>query len=144
MMTKRSLARASLLAMLLTLLAGTACTSNPRVKDPESHEWKHDEPELSGDWDEAEARWRRDIANERWSDSGTMLGRTAPDGPVAFAPEATSPAPPSEPDAVGDVRHPLEDPAADEGFWNKAGKASFAAFTVAFTLGMMVAPYLLL
>jgi hypothetical protein len=87
---------------------------------------------INGNLDDAETRWRNEIAGERTTDPDALLTDD----------------PPGEPERYGEVAFQDEAPKT---FWGKVkagaetvGRASFAAMSVLLTLGMMVAPYLLL
>ncbi|MBI3768562.1 MAG: hypothetical protein HY271_08715 [Deltaproteobacteria bacterium] len=87
---------------------------------------------MTGNLDDAETRWRKEIAGERTTDPDALLTDD----------------PPGEPERYGDVAFKEKAPTT---FWGKVkvgaetvGRASFAAVSVLVTLGMMVAPYLLL
>jgi hypothetical protein len=111
---------------------------------------------VSGDFDKDEAAWRKQMAREHQhpAEADALLKDDPPKPPDQYGNVA-------RPDA--DVTHPRdlsldpyagvdEDVNADNDlekpppatFWEKVGRASFAAMTVIMTLGMMVAPYLLL
>ena len=94
--------------------------------------------EIDGDLDAAEVRWRKEIAAERWSDDENLLTDDPPKTPAAYGKVAFA-----EGAEVG--------PPAPRTFWSRvkagadtAGKATFAVLSVAVTLGIIVAPYLLL
>jgi hypothetical protein len=124
---------AVILAVAIAVTAFTACAPVPSqgLKDPFFAE---DAPSLVGDnLDEAEAKWRREIEHERASDPDALLTDD----------------PPGKPDQYGNVAS--QDEERPKTFWGKVksgadtvGKASFAAATVLVTIGMIVAPYLLL
>lgn len=126
----------------LTFLLGAAVVAmviascGPTTQQPRHDPFFDDDAPspVTGNFDDAEARWRDDIAGERTTDPDALLkddpaGEAERYGNVAFKDE---PPPPTT-------------------FWGKVkagaetvGKASFAALSVLVTLGMMVAPYLLL
>lgn len=123
------------LAIVASTFVSCGPTPPPGHRDP----WFDEEspPLISGDLDEAEKRWRKDIEGERTTDADALLkDDPAKDpgeyGKVAFGDEEPPPPPPTT-------------------FWgkfkvgmNSFGRATFAAMTVLVTVGMMVAPYLLL
>ena len=120
-------------AVVTSVLAGCGpMTTQPR-HDPF---FDDDAPSpVAGNFDEAETRWRKDIAAERADDPDALLRDD----------------PPAEPEAYGTVASKGDEPPPPTTFWGKVksgaeavGKASFAAFSVLVTLGMMAAPYLLL
>lgn len=122
------------LAIVASTIASCGPTPPPGHHDPWFDE---DSPAvISGDLDEAEKRWRKDIERERTTDPDALLKDD----------------PPKKPDEYGEVA--FEDdqpPPPPTTFWgkvksgmNSVGRASFAAMTVLVTVGMMVAPYLLL
>ncbi len=138
---------------MLMMLAVIASACGPTAAQ-RAHEGTEDEivgPRIADDWDASEARWRKDIASERWSNDDMNLLTDDPPakpddyGKVAKADSAETA---SDGDAFfGD--EPQGPPPS--GFWghvkagaNSFGKASFAVLTVAVTVGMAVAPYLLL
>jgi hypothetical protein len=123
------------MALIVLALAG-ACSSTSRSKhtsDPKS--WAV-QAEVDGDFDKAEERWRREIAANPWSeDDMNLLTDDPPPGAVESGAVAVG---------NGEQVASAETADEDDGFWGKFGKASFSAFTVLFTVGMAVAPYLLL
>lgn len=129
------------LVFLLGLLG--ACGPSPQPHARGADEWgMADTPhEIDGDFDAAEARWRKEIAAERWSDDEKLLTDDPPAAPAAYGKVAFT--------EGAEVGPPA--PLAPRTFWSRvkagadtAGKATFAALSVAVTLGMIVAPYLLL
>ena len=120
-------------AVVVTAIAGCGpMTTQPR-HDPF---FDDDAPSpVAGNFDDAETRWRKDIAAERTDDPDALLRDDPPD----------------EPDRYGKVAFKEDAPPPPTTFWGKVkggaeavGKASFAALSVLVTLGMMAAPYLLL
>jgi hypothetical protein len=92
---------------------------------------------ISGNLDDAETRWRKEIAGERATDPDALLTDDPPGEPHSYGKVAFEDAEPAEPKPTT--------------FWGKmkagaetVGKVSFAAVSVLVTLGMMAAPYLLL
>lgn len=125
--------------MLLAGLLG-ACGPSVQPHTRGADEWDAaDMPhEIDGNLDAAEARWRKEIEAERWSDDDKLLTDDPPGAPSDYGKVASS---------VG----AKTDPPVPQTFWgrmqtgaDKVGKATFAFLSVAVTLGMMVAPYLLL
>lgn len=136
----------------MALIAGCGGPKKTRTYDA----WK-DQATVTGDLDEAEARWRREISANPWSEEDMnrdmSLLTDDPPGPperygaVAFGGEEQIPGGASSlVESTGDPEADAEALAAaeSEAFWNDVGTASFSAFTVLFTVGMAVAPYLLL
>jgi len=117
-------------ASVVVVLAGCG----PMAPQPRHDAFFDDDtaPMMTGDLDEAETRWRKDIA-------------AAPDvDPDALLKDD----PPRDPERYGNVA--FKDPPPTT-LWGKmkagaetVGKVSFAALSVLVTLGVMAAPYLLL
>jgi hypothetical protein len=129
-----------LVAVALAMIG--ACSSPKRTSNPD--EWAS-RAELNGDWDQAEDRWRQEIAANPWSEPDmNLLTDDPPAAPEAYgATPADQEAKPVDGGAVA-VADASQDPnAQSDQFWGDVGKASFSAFTVLFTVGMAVAPYLL-
>jgi hypothetical protein len=127
-------------AVVVTMIA--ACSSQQRTSNPDV--WAS-QAKINGDWDQAEDRWRQEIAANPWSEPDMNLLTDDPPAP----PETYGAAPvdqearPVDGGAVA-VADASQDPnAQSDQFWGDVGKASFSAFTVLFTVGMAVAPYLL-
>jgi hypothetical protein len=154
MRTKFRLAASIVVVMIVLIGCGAAGQKPPRTGD----EWAYDGKvhDLDDAPDAAEDRWRKEIAAQRWSDEHEMLDPDKlltddpPKAPSSYGKVAsssgTSPA-----DDVATSSVAEGDPEGPKTFWerfeagaNTVGKASFAALTVLVTLGMMVAPYLLL
>ena len=118
-------------AIAATVIAGCGPVTPQARLDPF---FDDDAPSpVAGNFDDAEARWRNDIGGERTTDPDALLKDD----------------PPGEAERYGNVAFKDEPPPPT--FWGKVkagaetvGKASFAAVSVLVTLGMMVAPYLLL
>jgi hypothetical protein len=135
---------AALCAMLA--IAG-ACGPKAQPNAREDHEEEMLGPKIAEDFDEAEQRWRKDIADARWSNDDMNV---LTDDPLLTD---DPPRTPEEYGRVADAKHAQhtgsDAPGVDaedarETGWDRFGKASFSVFTVAATIGMMVAPYLLL
>jgi hypothetical protein len=132
----------SALGAALLLLTGSlgACGPSAQPHTRGADEWDaFDAPhEIDGDLDAAEVRWRKEIEAERWSDDDRLLTDDPPGAPADYGKVASSDGaksdPPVPPTFWGRVRAGAD----------KVGKASFAFLSVAVTLGIMVAPYLLL
>jgi hypothetical protein len=127
---------------------------------------------VSGDMDKDETQWRKELHHQvgpaTQNDSAKtdaaktdptqddpLLKDDPPKAPDQYGTVTSHDAPPK--DQVADARHSRDpysvvddDPEADEKdktpptFWQSVGRASFAAFTVLITLGMMAAPYLMM
>ncbi len=109
----------------------------------ETDDWDREtilEPDITGDNDKDEARWRRELASDPFGDDGSLLT----DDPAKSASESLDDqenAPP--PNFVG----PPEPPSTMDSMrkrGNVFGRALFSVLTVVVTLGMMAAPYLLM
>ena len=123
-----------LVGMLAVALA-TACGPTSHRQD---HDWKALEPEITGDNDLDEARWRRELASDPWGDDSRLL---TDDPPRAAAEYAEHEVPPL--DFVGPPEPPSRWDNMQKG-GTKFGKVMFSLLTVFVTLGMMAAPYLLM
>jgi len=121
---------------------------------------------VSGDFDKDEAAWRKQMAHEtQHHDKADALLKDDPpkspehygnvagtDAPQTDASVKTDP-PPNDASVKSDEGDPYAridddvdaDPDAKKPatFWEKVGRATFAAMTVLLTLGMMAAPYLM-
>ncbi len=122
----------------MALIVVASCspeTMQPKgLNDPWFNEDENAPPTVTGNLDEAEMRWRKDIEAHQ--------GVRNADDPNALLTDD----PPAAPDAYGNVADPGNTPQPPATFSDKAnafGRASFAAMSVAVTLGMMVAPYFL-
>jgi hypothetical protein len=124
-----------MLIMPITVIVGCGPPA-PQQQPRHDPFFDDDEPaSMSNNLDDAETRWRKELEGERNSDPDALLTDD----------------PPGKPDRYGDVAFKDETPPPPATFWEKmkaksetVGRASFAALTVLVTLGMMVAPYLLL
>jgi len=136
------------LVACMALVGACGGPKQPRTYD----QWK-DQAAISGDLDEAEARWRSELASNPWSEEDMnhdmSLLTDDPPGPpeqygdVAFGGEGQIPSDAASfGEGTGDPE--LDADAESEEFWSDMGVASFSAFTVLFTVGMAVAPYFLL
>jgi len=144
-MAYRRVGGLGVLLVTAAVLQLVACGPGTHRRDHFDDAWQRqvDAIRVDGDLDRAEARWREEIARERTGDDRLLTddppGEPASYGTVASAGE-------SAPD--GDAQ---DEAPAPEGFWgsvqagaSSAGKATFAAMTVLVTVGMAVAPYLLM
>ena len=134
-----------MVAVALLALLGCAAARQPQRN---GDEWAFDGKahELESDPDAAEVRWRKEIAAQQWTDEQDMLDRD----------KLLTDDPPGPPSSYGKVASANGDdaevgPQQPRTLWQRfqagadsVGKATFAAFAVVVTLGMMVAPYLLL
>lgn len=105
-------------------------------------EWGEDtmkKPEITGDNDKDEERWRRELASDPWGDDGNLLTDDPPKTASEYA--ENDDAPPS--DFVGPPAPPSTWESMSKG-GTKFGKVLFSVMTVLVTLGMMAAPYLML
>ena len=111
----------------MVVMSGCGQTAQPRSRNDA---WFDDDApsDISGNLDAAEARWRKEIENERGTDP--LLTDDPPGAPENYG-TVTS-------EDGQDVDTPRQ-----SGFWGKFGKASFALVSVLVALGMMAAPYLL-
>src|SRR5262249_47774136 len=125
-------------ALVLVLLSCSGCAPSMQHAADEHEEWAA-KAELTGDLDEAEARWRREMVYNNCPDSDAHLLTDDPPkapkeyGKVTF--EHGEEAPPPPPPTTWD---------SFKAGMDKVGKASFAAMTVLVTVGMMVAPYFMM
>lgn len=118
-----------------------ACGTPKRTSNPE--EWSR-RAEVDGDFDKAEDRWRREIAANPWSeDDMNLLTDDPPGAPDSYG-SVTAADPALSGGAVSLDDPPAEGAEESDEFWSDVGKAGFSAFTVLFTVGIAVAPYLLL
>lgn len=110
---------------------------------------------VSGDFDKDEAAWRKQMAHETRHPDHTdaLLKDDPPKSPEHYGNVAATDTPPSDASVKADEGDPYAridddvdaDPDAKKPatFWEKVGRATFAAMTVLLTLGMMAAPYLM-
>jgi hypothetical protein len=146
---------APIVVVMIVLIGCGAAQKPQRTGD----EWAFDGKahDLDDDPDAAESRWRKEIAAQGWSDEQDMLDRDKlltddpPKSPSSYGKVASSSGTTSRPGDVASSPGEEGDPAVPTTFWGRfrahadtVGKATFAALTVVVTLGMMVAPYLLL
>jgi hypothetical protein len=126
-----------MIVLVAAIAVGALASCAPPSPQPRHDPWfDEDSPStLTGDFDDAEARWRQEIAGERNTDPDALLKDD----------------PPGAPESYGTVAFKDGEPAPPPTFWGKVrsgaetvGKAGFAAMSVIVTVGMMVAPYLLL
>ena len=96
-------------------------------------------PEITGDNDKDEERWRRELASDPWGDDGNLLTDDPPKTASEYA--ESEDAPPS--DFVGPPAPPSTWDRMSKG-GTKFGKVLFSVMTVLVTLGMMAAPYLMM
>jgi len=127
-------------ALCAVLAIANACGPTAQPKAREDHEEELLGPKIAEDFDEAEQRWRNDIADARWSnDDMNVLTDDPPQTPEAYG-KISDPRPS---DASASRPQDLDEQGA-ETKWDRAGKATFSFLSVAATIGMMVAPYFLL
>jgi hypothetical protein len=129
--------RGLILIAVCTIVGCAAASQHDRagdewVFDGKPHDISADDP------DDAESRWRQEIAAQHWTDERDMLDRD----------KLLTDAPPGRPSEYGKVASDSgnaneADPERSQNFWDNVGRGTFAALTVAATLGMMAAPYLL-
>jgi hypothetical protein len=100
--------------------------------------------EIDGNLDRAEAQWRREIERDRATDMDdlNLLTDNPPKAPESYG-KVTSQAGVEAADG-GEAEDDAAAAGDPEGFMSKAGKATVAGLSVALTLGMMAAPYLLM
>jgi hypothetical protein len=122
-----------LLVVVVVASAFVSCapeaTTHKGLDDP----WFNEDspPTITGDLDEAEARWRKELPQHH-------LKQDDPDALLTDDP-------PDSPDAYGNVASEDEkQPGSRKSFWDNVGHATFAALTVIVTIGMAVAPYFLM
>src|SRR4051812_3878479 len=123
----------------------SACSANTQPNARKDHEEEMLGPKVAEDFDASEQRWRKDIADARWSDDDmNLLTDDPPKDAASYGQVAGH-------EGVKHLSATSHDPFAEDeenaeshGFWDKVGKASFSVLSVAVTVGMMVAPYLLL
>ena len=128
-------------ALFAVLAIASACGPTAQPNAREDHEQEMLGPKIADDFDEAEQRWRKDIADARWSDDDmNVLTDDPPRSPEEYGHVADAK------DTHKSASRTLDLDAEDtpQTGWQKFGKATFSIFTVAATIGMMVAPYLLL
>jgi hypothetical protein len=113
----------------MVVMSGCGPTAQPR--SPNASWFEDDAPsDISGNLDAAEARWRREIENDRGTDP--LLTDDPPGAPENYGTVTSE-----------DGQKMAGDTPGSTGFWNNFGKASFALVSVLVALGMMVAPYFL-
>jgi hypothetical protein len=97
------------------------------------------EPQITGDNDKDEARWRRELASDPWGDDGHLLTDDPPKNAAEYEPGRDVP----PKDFVGPPAPPTTKEKMQASS-TKLGKLFFSIMTVLVTLGMMAAPYLLM
>ena len=121
-------------AVVVAASASVSCAPEAAKHKGLDDPWFNEDspPTITGNLDEAEARWRKDLEAERPKHA---------DDPNALLTDD----PPDSADAYGDVAFPKDTPPQQpKTFWDKFGNASFAVMTVLVTVGMAVAPYFLM
>ena len=113
----------------------------PSMHHPDD-DWERDsilEPEITGDNEKDEARWRRQLADDPFGDDAHLLTDDPPGKASEYQDEEGAP----PPDFVG----PPAPPTFKERMQKRSttfGKVFFSIMTVFVTLGMMAAPYLMM
>lgn len=138
-MQVRVVALVGMLAVVLACLLASAC--GPTSHRPDD-EWGEGglQPEITGDNEKDEARWRRELASDRWDDDSHLLTDDPPKTAEEYRAESDD-VPPL--DFVGPPEPPSSWDNMQKG-GTKFGKVFFSIMTVLVTLGMMAAPYLLM
>ena len=151
-------ARAVGVALAAVVLASVINGCDAPARKPLQDPFFDDESStmVSGDFDKDEAAWRKQMAREQHHATAAdpLLKDDPPKPPAEYGnvakpdaevtqPHDPTPDPYAEVDADVSGDSDMEKPPPTT-FWEKVGRASFAALTVIMTLGMMVAPYLLL
>jgi len=122
-------------SLWLVMLAGCGPTVHHGSDDWDDP--KVARPEITGNNDMDEARWRRELASDPWGEDAHLLT----DDPPKTAEEYEQMT--AGPQEVGPPA-PLTGWESFKQGAGKFGKAMFSVFTVLATLGMMAAPYLLM
>jgi len=132
--------RQVLVGLIVSLWLSTVPGCAPSVQHS-ADDWdspKITEPEITGDNEKDEARWRRELESDPLGKDGHLL---TDDPPKAL----------NEDEEAGDIPPDFMGPPAPLTGWDsfkhgaaKFGKLAFSALTVVFTLGMMAAPYLMM
>jgi hypothetical protein len=132
--------RFMVVALMGVLGLVVACGPTSHRHDDEWGEKATMQPEITGDNDQDEARWRRELASDPWGDDSSLLTDDPPKKAAEY-------------EGVSDDGPPLDfvGPPAPPSTWDnmskgstKFGKIFFSIMTVFVTLGMMAAPYLLM
>jgi hypothetical protein len=126
------------LIVALGLALVSACGPSTRRHVDEWGEDTMKKPEITGDNEQDEARWRRELASDPWGDDANLL---TDDPPKTAAEYDDDDAPPL--DFVGPPEPPSRWDTMQKG-GTKFGKVMFSIMTVLVTLGMMAAPYLMM
>lgn len=126
-----------LVGMLACVLA-VAC--GPTMHQPDD-DWKALEPEITGDNDKDEARWRRELESDPWGDDAHLLTDNPPKTAAEYRAHQDAEVPPL--DFVGPPEPPSRWDNMQKG-GTTFGKVMFSVLTVLVTLGMMAAPYLMM
>ena len=132
--------RFGIVVVLIGMLAGLAtCGPTSHRGDDEWGEGPTEEPMITGDNERDEARWRRELASDPWGDDSDLLTDDPPKAAAEY--ENDEDIPPL--DFVG----PPEPPSTWDNMQKSGsilGKFMYSFLTVAVTLGMMAAPYLMM
>lgn len=126
-----------LVGMLACVLA-VAC--GPTMHQPDD-DWKALEPEITGDNDKDEARWRRELESDPWGNDSHLLTDDPPKTAAEYRMRHDDEVPPL--DFVGPPEPPSRWDNMQKG-GTTFGKVMFSVLTVLVTLGMMAAPYLMM
>jgi hypothetical protein len=126
-----------LVGMLACVLA-VAC--GPTMHQPDD-DWKALEPEITGDNDKDEARWRRELESDPWGDDAHLLTDNPPKTAAEYRAHQDDEVPPL--DFVGPPEPPSRWDNMQKG-GTTFGRVMFSVLTVLVTLGMMAAPYLMM
>jgi hypothetical protein len=123
---------------MLACVLGVAC--GPTMHQPDD-DWRALEPEITGDNEKDEARWRRELESDPWGDDSHLLTDDPPKTAAEYRAHQDGDVPPL--DFVG----PPEPPSRWDNMQKSGttfGKVMFSVLTVLVTLGMMAAPYLMM
>jgi hypothetical protein len=124
---------------VLGLLVACGPTSH-RHPDDEWGEGASLDPTITGDNAKDEARWRHELASDKWDDDTSLLTDDPPRSANEYQ-ALDEDIPPL--DFVGPPAPPTKWESWQKGS-TKFGRVMFSVLTVFVTLGMMAAPYLLM
>ena len=128
------------------VLVGMLAVAFAAACGPTSHRHGDDwddmrNPEITGDNDKDEARWRRELESDPWGDDAHLLTDNPPKTAAEYRAHQDGEVPPL--DFVGPPEPPSRWDNMQKG-GTTFGKVMFSVLTVLVTLGMMAAPYLMM
>ena len=132
--------RVRFVGRVVRLACVLAVSCGPTMHQPDD-DWKALEPEITGDNEKDEARWRRELESDPWGDDSHLLTDNPPKTAAEYRAHQDDEVPPL--DFVGPPEPPSRWDNMQKG-GTTFGKVMFSVLTVLVTLGMMAAPYLMM